>query len=679
MATGSTWHMKTVRECCLVLILAAPLGTAFGQSRSNDALEGWLRNLERLVPREGAAFSGSSRDDLSQAADAIERWVVHLAGDSEARTSGRVLNATRRLLAAKTRVDAVLERGLELRGEFAALPDEPERRDTIRAYLRTMSQLIDLSGRLRYAHVDALNMAVSRLPPRSPELEELLDLLITERSSAGAVVMARRLLGPALEPDATPLNTGTMRRLLALIGETGQTATLPLLADYLSSSPARGELAIATAETIRKIGLPQDPRPDPIEELPDPPITASRLHELLSRMDASRLSGEVASRHAELLAWLEVRKTEGITETSFRLGTFDVEPGDWLLMRNPSPYNQFTELSPGLFTHVGVVTLERGPDGIQRMVLVDLPERGNRVPATNVETYVLRTLHYVFLRHPDPEVARGMAGAARAVIGNETQFDLNFRTSRVLALRERPLDEETIHTYCAGLLLLCALQTSRERAEFFPIREPPAGGRTLENLALLGLSMDDDFISPTGALFSPRLVLIARQEPMYDPRREVEEAVFDHFAASLATETLVPSPDLFQSLRLKLAEASRTNPLLAQALAQAAQVSSEIDLVSAAKAAAVVETLDEVAFGASRRLIEARDSLTAGPLESRASQRLEPEELAQIRRYRQRHADLFNRVRQGRISPRELRIALVKHYIDEGKRELDRRFFAAPQ
>ncbi len=51
-------------------------------------------------------------------------------------------------------------------------------------------------------------------------------------------------------------------------------------------------------------------------------------------------------------------ESKGLTEETYRLGPFEVQPGDWLLMRNPSPYNLFTDLSPGLFTHVGVVTLE---------------------------------------------------------------------------------------------------------------------------------------------------------------------------------------------------------------------------------------------------------------------------------------------------------------------------------
>ena len=125
-----------------------------------------------------------------------------------------------------------------------------------------------------------------------------------------------------------------------------------------------------------------------------------------------------------------------------------------------------------------------------------------QIPATTIDTYVQRTLNYMVLRHPDEKVARQMADAARSVIGNESQFDLNFRTERLTPLKGKPLKGKKIHTYCAGLLLLCGQQTAEPRRAFFPIPEYPAGGLAVKNLAKLGLTFGDKFISPTGALFS---------------------------------------------------------------------------------------------------------------------------------------------------------------------------------
>ncbi|MEX0713588.1 MAG: hypothetical protein WD278_14620 [Pirellulales bacterium] len=668
----------------LVLIAAAlaacaPQAAAETRQTPGDALQAWLAHLERKLPATAAEYSDQTAADTIEAARAIEQWADRLAERELAGSPRQVVDAVESLLAAKGRVDRLLDGAFETRRQFARLEEGPQRKNQIRAYLRATSELIDLSGRLRYLQVDALAAAVERVAARRQARQELTELFLVQRSSVGALVMAPYLLAPNPPRAADPPDGSEIRRLLELIEVSGQAMLLPNLAALLEGDQAPPDLKVFIAQTIRRLGLPQDPRPGSADGLPQGAITAGRLAELLAAVDPSKLSPAAAALHGELLQWLEVRKAEGLAENSYRLGTFDVEPGDWLLMRNPSPYNQFTDLSPGLFTHVGVVALERGGDGIARMVLVDLPERGTHMPATNVEAYVQRTLHYVFVRHPDRAVARDMAEAARQMIGNETQFDLSFRTDRVLPLAGRPLAGEKIHTYCAGLLLLCSLQTPLAREEFFPIAEAPAGGRTVENLATLGLSIGDDFISPTGALFAPGLVLVGRQEPMYDPRREVEEAVFDHFADLLAARKLQPSPDLFQSLRLKLAEASRTNALLARALAQAAQVDAGSDLVSAAKAAAVVETLDEIAFGSSGEFLDARDVLRSGPLASLAAEGLPAEELALARRYRQRHAGLARRLEQGRLSPRQLRQELVEYYIQAGKTQLERRFFASAE
>jgi len=642
----------------------------------SDALELWLRELERSVPRKAADYSAATPAKVAKAANAVEQWMTQWASFKQVRTPAEIHDAIRHLLEAKTRVDQLLDEAFELRRQFSALPAGEKQREAARGYLRTTSQLIDLSGRLRYLHVDALLFAVPKLIKQPTDRERLIDLLISQRSSAGAMIVTEHVLGTSAAPAGAKADPADAKKLLELIAATGERSLLPQVVALLEGEGVEAGLAVEAAEVIRRIGLPQDPRPETKERLPPPAVTAGRLHELLSRFEATSLTGELATRHAELLAWLEERRSKGLTEESYRVGTFDLRPGDWMLMRNPSPYNQFTDLSPGLFTHVGVATLERGPDGIQRMVIVDLPERGDRIPATNVEAYLERTLHYCFLRHPDPAVAQPMAKAARDVIGNESQFDLNFLTSRVLELKGQPLAGRKIHTYCAGLLMVCALQTPADRSEFFPIADGPAGGKTSENLAKLGLSIGQDFLSPTGALFAPKLEVVGRREAMYDPAREVEEAIFDHFALLLATRTLVPSPDAFQALRLKLAEASKHNPLLAEAIARAAKVSADTDLVSAAKAAAVVETLDEIAFGASAEFLDARDILLEGSEQELIAEGADAEELKEVRAYRRRHSSLYDRVRRGQATRRQLRVELVDHYVRWGKAELERRFFS---
>jgi hypothetical protein len=311
------------------------------------------------------------------------------------------------------------------------------------------------------------------------------------------------------------------------------------------------------------------------------------------------------------------------------------------------------------------------------MVVVDLPEVGTSMPATNVEIFLQRTLNYVFLRHPDAAVAAKMGERAASTIGDATEFDLNFRTDRVAALKGVALAGKPIHTYCAGLLLLCAQETPLSTSDFFPIAENTGGGRIRENIAKLGLSIGDGFVSPTGCLFSPQLKIVGRSEPMYEPRREVEESIYNYFAQQLAKEDLHPAPDLLQSLREKVAEAAKDNAMLGEALAATAGVNRQVDLVAAAKAKAVVETLDDIAYGASNDFQSARSAILDGGPDISDSQRaeLKPDELANQQKYRNRHATLAARWDNHQISPRGLRIELVNYYIDQGRRQLDDRFF----
>jgi hypothetical protein len=694
-------------------------------TQAEQAVFSWLDRLDTIVPQRAADFGGQNVDDFNKATDATERWAAEAARFTPKTRPGEVMLAISYLLTAKDRVDALLNRTLQTRTGFAPL-DAKGQATAIRHFLATTEGLIDLSGRLRYMLFDVLNFASDAVSDRSAATEQLIDMLRQHRSSVGAVAMAPVLSDPntddaddksdaglgaeagprsvirgrnapqvreaARPAGLSPTKIRLKRKVLDLIAATGQTDLYADLADFVRDPGTPPELLVAAVETIRQIGLPQDVRPGQDPQVPAPAITARELYGLLARVRPETLPRQDQQRATALLNWLSQRAQRGIAEDIVRIGTFDVQPGDWLLMRNPSPYNLFTDLSPGLFTHVGVIAAETGKDGIRRLVLVDLPERGTSMPATNVDAFVARSLHYVFLRHSDPEVGRKMGETALSLIGSPTEFDLNFQTDRVTALRGQPLAGKKIHTYCAGFLLLCAESTGRPDDEFFPVPEKPAGGNTVANLAKLGITFGNHFISPTGALFSPQMQIVGRREPMYDPQREVEEAIYDHFAENLATKVLTPSPDLFQSLRQKVVEASKGNPVLTRAIANAAHVDKDLDLVSAAKTQAVVETLDEIAYGNSGQYIKARHAIMEGappkdaaakdPAAKDAAAKDEdakpktPQELAEIAEYRGRHPELTAQWDQNQINPRTLRIELVKYYTAKGQRELDARFFS---
>jgi hypothetical protein len=742
-----------------------PVGPPAPAPPEVDGLPPWLKRLHEIIPPSADGFASFTIDQLKEATQAVEKWAVLWGRVAAGQPPEEKLAILGRLIDAEQLVDRQLDDLLIQRIEFADLPADDARHAALLGYLRTVTALVDLSGRLRYSLSDTIDDMAGALSDDPFMRERLVDLLTDKRSSVGAEIMCVELFDAVNPPDspkppggnppsaitssgnppgnqpemnrqpmgrrgmmsagpgasgagapgtpmsmmprrmglaarmqmeasqasamtrarlqaadpnpAPPLSPSQKLKLLRLISTAGSIDMVPDLSDFILDDSTPPTLALAAAEGIRTLGLPQDPRPDQDPALPQPAITAAKLRDRLLKFDHAQWRPDEQRRLDTLLSWLADRNAHGLEGDTYRLGQFDVHPGDWLLMHNPSPYNLFTDLSPGLFTHVGVVALETGKDGKRRMVVVDLPEMGTTMPATNVEIFVQRTLNFVLLRHPDAAVAQKMAGTAASTIGDPTEFDLNFRTDRVAALKGKPLAGEKIHTYCAGLLLLCAQETGLPQSAFFPIAETTGGGHMRDNIAKLGLSVGSGFVSPTGALFSPQLKIAGRSEPMYEPRREIEETIYDHFAVSLAKKELRPAPDLFQSLRLKMAETAKNNPALTQALAATAGVSQQMDLVAAAKAQAVVETLDDIAYGASGEFQAARRAILDGgvDLTPEARQQLKPEELAAMDKYRARHADLAARWDARQISPRGLRMELVQYYTDQGRHQLDDRFF----
>lgn len=633
-----------------------------------------VADVVQNVPNSLTEFSPAQAERLRKAATALDDWAAQQLWPSEGYKPEDVLACVRRVVEAKAQVDGALERALKLRSQFAAQAATDDRRKAICQYLQTTSHLIDLSGRLRFLLQDLLDAATDDLDPYPAQFRSLLQLLTEKRVSAAATALAYMLFDPSPEFGAKPFPSEDRGRALNLITAARQAESVETLAAYVRHEK-NPDLVVYACEIIRYLGLPQKPRPGSDPNLPEPPILAEELSAILKRLDASKLSPTRATRRIELQAWLAERSARGVTGETYRLGEIDVRAGDWLLMRNPSPYNLFTDLAPGLFTHVGVVAVEKGGDGIRRFVIVDLPERGPTIPATTVDAYVKRTLHYFVLRHAEPAIAAKLGQAAADLIGSEAQFDLTFRTSRVTSLRGQPLKGATVHTYCAGFLLLCAQATGLPREEFFPITESPAAGKTVKNLETLGISLGADFVSPTGAIFAPHLNLVGRCESTYDPGREIQETLYDHFASGCMRRTLKPSADVYQALRLKLAELAKTNRWVARTLAKAHNVSERTDLEAAAKAAAVVEALDALAERNLAEYADAHQAITAGPGRRGPLDRRRSEEIQEAAAYRQRHAQLANAWDAGQLTPRELRIKLVQYYSDRGRRQVDERFF----
>jgi hypothetical protein len=667
---------------CLFALLAWGAAVAVRADESpapadRSTLEELLGTLQDALPRAADDCTSTRTEAVIRAANLVEARTAAGALDENSRPSRR-LAEIHRLSIAKKLVDEEIDKIVQLRFDVAAMPPGEVQREATRSFLRMSSTLIGLSGRLNYELRTMIIAASYALASQPADRERLVDQLDADGSAIGASLMAPLLLDPPRDSPnrAIPVRPAVKRKVLNLLSRRGRSEILPIVVRFLKNAQSSPTLTVAGADAIIRLGLSQDPQPvdDKNEREPSALLSARELGEILENVDARGLSPEFAKHRTALVRWLKQRAAHGVGPKGYWVGQFAIKPGDWLLMRNASPYNLFTDLSPGLFTHVGVVTLRRGADGIERMVLVDVNERQKTIIGKNVELMLPVPLYYAVLRHEDAQVCRKMSEVAASLIGNPMEFDLSFDLSAVSALQGEPLSGRKIKTYCAGLLLLCSQETGRPRHEFFPLPEHPASRRTVENLTSIGMRLGEELISPTGSLFARGMQLVHLSEPMYDPSRDIEQQIYNHFATRLQDKTLTPRQNLFQFLRQELADASEARPLLAQALATAAGVHPETDLVSGARALSIVETLDTIAYTASREFREAFTALqSAGDVSQSAG---EPgADRSRVAELQSRYVELARSLREGRLSNGELTNRLVGDYVERGKEKVDRYFF----
>ena len=146
----------------------------------------------------------------------------------------------------------------------------------------------------------------------------------------------------------------------------------------------------------------------------------------------------------------------------------------------------------------------------------------------------------------------------------------------------------------------------------------------------------------------------------------------------MRNKQLEPSLNWYQSLRLNVAQAAETNAALSRVVANAAGVNQNIDLVAAAKLGAVIQSLDLIARGASANYRKIRNAFRLDVFDDLEDGPRGDQQVDQIVQWRREHADLFVRWEAGVLSPRELRVALVDYYIDQGCKQLDEAFFSPP-
>ena len=659
------------RQITLVFFIAL-LITSITEGANSTPLD----QLLSLVPKAAVEHSLETAEQIKKRVPSVESWLVEENRIYGEKSNKELLDSVNRVLKADARLHQTLDHLYGHRENFHRSVTADERKPAVCGFLRCMTALTDLSGRLRYYTVDFFTDVIYELEDSPADFDTLINTFIAYKNSAGAIVSVEALADNLSDASTPNFSDHLKGKIIQLARVTRDRSLLPLLMEIVDQNQIDPEFSIFVIDTIRQIGIPQLARPDGDPALGPPVIDSKKILTILSKINPTSLTSTDKQRLQKITEEFKEHNARGVSDQNLQFGRASVRAGDWLLMKNPSPYNRFTDLYPGLFTHVGVVTTELGTDGRNRFVVVDLPEIGNSIPATPVDKFVERTLNFVILRHSDTEVQKVMGDVARAIIGNNSKFDLNFRTTAIERLKGKKLKGSLIDGYCAGLLLLCAQETGKPERNFFPLDERPAGGNTLQNLAKLNVSMPERFLSPTGPLFSSELNLIYRHETMYSPRREIEQAIYDHFAQQMRREHLNPSLNWFHSLRLNLAKAVEKNPALGKALANVAGVNQNIDLIAAAKLGAVVETLDEIAKDASGKYQRVRRAFRIDALDN-IQPGVEGDKIYdQIVMRRRIHADLFVRWEAGVITPRELRMELVDYYIHEGCRELDERFFS---
>ena len=114
---------------------------------------------------------------------------------------------------------------------------------------------------------------------------------------------------------------------------------------------------------------------------------------------------------------------------------------------------------------------------------------------------------------------------------------------------------------------------------------------------------------------------------------------------------------------------------MARALARANRVSEKMDLEAAARTAAVVETLDQIANAMVDDFLQARAAVRAADWPAAEWNALPAQQRKRIELDQRRHKELVDGWIEGAISPLALRKTLVEYYARLGKARLDARFF----
>ena len=153
-----------------------------------------LDRLLDVLPEGPEDFSPERALSVKRLVPKVEQWAAELTSYSPDISNDGILELAGRLIAIRNRVDRSLARMLEMRLQFLNSPDDPTAQDALKSFLTSAAALTDLSGRLRYLSVDVLTDAGYDLENDIGAYEKLVDLLIQEQSTVGAIASLSTLL-----------------------------------------------------------------------------------------------------------------------------------------------------------------------------------------------------------------------------------------------------------------------------------------------------------------------------------------------------------------------------------------------------------------------------------------------------------------------------------------------------
>lgn len=619
------------------------------------------------VPGDWQQLSQSDASELQKRLSAVlkAQWnAVEVGPNDDAKT---LLAKANQVFALNAATRSQIAKLWQLSAPIGAAAQTPEARTAAAAFLKTISAWVDFSGRLRFETREQTRQITRRLS--RPDVSKLIALAQQHHVGIVAPAIAFVLVQPPQGSKALPFDDATRMQLLRLIQSTHEIDATPTLYQLLRWPHTPNWLQLHLIDTLRSVGISQASQTD------DGGMTPAALLELTQQMEVDDLSVADQQLRFELLNWLAGLAKQGVSGETFRWGPVEIQSGDWVLQRNPSPYNRFTDLSPGLFTHVGIAAAVTDETGVRRIVIVDLPETGTQIESDTADEFVSTSLHWIVLRHRDPKAAAAMGRVAAKLMGRKAEFDLTFNTDLVAkqhGLLDRP--DDAVHTYCAGFLALCAQEAGVSWDRLFPLTEGPINTQCAENLQSLGLTMTE-FVSPSGPLFSPDLEIVGTRPPMYSPDNQIREAVYDRFARKISETKFQMHATSAQRLRQQLAELSSDYAWVRAALAKANDVSPSLDLVVAGRVATIVENLDAIADDQSEAFADAFMLVSAGGVPKKAAGAEATRLAAVFADLKQRQPEWFAQGTAGSQSSASLRQMLVAFYSTRGQQAVDTMFF----